>query len=70
MALETDETGRKYLKFDFDHVEAKKIKDVVCPLCGGDIVQTAFGYGCANYKKDDPESCRFSIGKMGEKNVK
>lgn len=69
VALETDETGRKYLKFDFDHVEAKKIKDVVCPLCGGDIVQTAFGYGCANYKKDDPESCRFSIGKMGEKTL-
>lgn len=69
VALETDETGRKYLKFDFDHVEAKKLKDVVCPLCGGDIVQTAFGYGCANYKKDDPESCRFSIGKMGEKTL-
>lgn len=69
VALETDETGRKYLKFDFDHVEAKKIKDVVCPLCGGEIVQTPFGYGCANYKKDDPESCRFSIGKMGEKTL-
>ncbi len=69
VALETDENGRKYLKFDFDHVEAKKIKDVSCPLCGGDIVQTPFGYGCANYKKDDPESCRFSIGKMGEKTL-
>lgn len=64
VALETDETGRKYLKFDFDHVEAKKIKDVSCPLCGGDIVQTPFGYGCANYKKDDPESCRFSVGQI------
>ena len=69
VALETDETGRKYLKFDFDHAEAKKIKDVSCPLCGGDIVQTPFGYGCANYKKDDPERCRFSIGKMGEKTL-
>lgn len=64
VALETGETGRKYLKFDFDHVEAKKIKDVSCPLCGGDIVQTPFGYGCANYKKDDPESCRFSVGQI------
>ena len=32
-------------------------------------MQTPFGYGCANYKKDDPESCRFSIGKMGEKTL-
>ena len=64
VALETDETGRKYLKFDFDHVEAPKLKDVKCPVCGGDMVKTPFGYGCANYKKDDPESCRFSVGQI------
>lgn len=57
----------KGLKFDFEHVEAKKIKGVSCPLCGGEIVQTPFGFGCANYTKDNPESCRFSIGKMAEK---
>ena len=50
-------------------MEAKKVKDVVCPLCGGEIVQTPFGFGCANYTKDDPESCRFSIGKMAEKSL-
>lgn len=67
VALVTGEDGRKALKFDFEHVEAKKVKDVACPLCGGDIVQTPFGFGCANYSKDNPESCRFSIGKMAEK---
>lgn len=67
VALEQGEDGRIGLKFDFDHVEAKKVKDVVCPMCGGDIVVTPFGFGCANYVKDDPESCRFSIGKMAEK---
>ena len=67
VALEKDEEGKYITKFDFEHVEVKKIKDVKCPLCGGDIVQTPFGYGCANYVKDDPESCRFSIGKMAEK---
>ena len=60
----TEEDGRKRLKFDFEHVEAKKVKDAVCPLCGGDIVQTPFGYGCAAYDKNNPESCRFSIGKI------
>ena len=34
------------------------------PVCGGDMVKTPFGYGCANYKKDDPESCRFSVGQI------
>ncbi len=70
VALERAEDGKVTgLKFDFEHVEAKKVKDVKCPLCGGDIVQTPFGFGCANYKKDDPESCRFSIGKMAEKSL-
>ncbi|MEG1742586.1 MAG: hypothetical protein RR246_00270, partial [Clostridia bacterium] len=22
-----------------------------CPLCGGDVVRTKFGYGCAKYKE-------------------
>lgn len=67
VALEKAEDGRVVMKFDFEHVEAKKVRDVVCPICGGDIVQTPFGFGCANYVKDNPESCRFSVGKMAEK---
>lgn len=69
LCLEKDENGKAVIKFDFEHVEAKKVKDVVCPLCGGEIVQTPFGFGCANYSKENPESCRFSIGKMAEKSL-
>jgi DNA topoisomerase-3 len=29
-----------------------------CPLCGGRVRRTAFGYGCANYKEN---GCRFSV---------
>lgn len=64
LVLEKDEKGTAIIRFDFENVEAKKVKDVSCPLCGGDIVQTPFGFGCAGYNKDDPESCRFSIGKI------
>lgn len=67
LVLEKDEAGKVSVQFDFDHVEVKKVKDVVCPLCGGDIVVTPFGFGCANYKKDEEGSCRFSIGKMADK---
>ncbi len=31
-----------------------------CPMCGGKIVRTAFGYGCTGYK----EGCRFMIGNV------
>lgn len=67
VSLVTGEDGKVNVGFDFEHVEAKKIKDVKCPICGGDIVQTPFGFGCANYSKEEPGSCRFSVGKMAEK---
>ena len=67
LIIDNDVDGKKSLKFDFEHVEAKKIKDVMCPICGGDIIKVSFGFGCANYSKDDPNSCRFSVGKMAEK---
>lgn len=39
-----------------------------CPECGGDLVEkrTRRGrtfYGCANYKGDDPDSCKFAVWK-------
>lgn len=69
LMLEKDADGKHSVAFNFDKVEAKKIKDAVCPLCGGEIVQTPFGYGCANYDKLDEGSCKFSIGKMAGKDL-
>ncbi len=69
LVLKEDENGKPAIQFDFENVEAKIIKDVKCPLCGGEIVVTPFGYGCKNYEKDNPNSCRFSIGKLAEKSL-
>ena len=43
------------------------IRDVKCPLCGGEIIATSFGYGCANYKPGDDrnESAGFSRWENG-----
>ncbi len=69
LVLEKGGDGKHTVSFNFEKVEAKKIKDVVCPLCGGDIVQTPFGYGCASYDRMDESSCKFSIGKMAGKEI-
>ena len=69
LKLEKDENQKVNIVFDFDQVEAKLVKDVKCPLCGGDIAVTGFGYGCTNYKAGDESSCHFSIGKMAEKSL-
>ncbi len=71
LVMKKNENGISEISFDFENVEAKTVKGVTCPLCGGDIVKTPFGYGCSNYKKDDPEnSCKFNIGAIAGKNLK
>ena len=41
VALAKDENGKVTgLKFDFDNVEPKKVKDVKCPKCGGAVSYT------------------------------
>lgn len=62
LALHKNEEGKIEINFDFSQNQPKVLKDVVCPLCGGEIVHTSFGYGCSNYNKEDAEhSCRFSV---------
>ncbi len=65
LKLEKDENGKTRVSFDFDGVGPKTVDGVTCPICGGAIQTTPFGYGCSNYKKDDQEhSCNFHIGTM------
>lgn len=70
LKLDKSEDGRVGVQFDFDHVEVRKVKDVKCPKCGGDIVVTPFGYACENNRRDDPESCRFLVGKIASVKLK
>lgn len=64
LVLLKDEKGQVNIRFDFENVETKKLKDVKCPLCGGEIEITPFGYVCVNHDKDNPESCSFLIGRI------
>lgn len=32
----------------------------ICPLCGGNVIRTKFGYGCSSYREN---GCKFSINK-------
>jgi len=62
-----DNEGKHDVGFDFENVEVKTLKDCVCPICGGQIVKTPFGWGCSNYNRENPDadtSCRFMISSM------
>ena len=69
LVIKKDEHDKETIQFDFENVEDEILKDVVCPVCGGGIKKTSFGFGCVNYRKDDPESCRFSVGQIAGKTI-
>ena len=31
-----------------------------CPICGGNVIKTKWGYGCSNYKE---KGCKFTLSK-------
>ena len=70
LVLKKNEAGVPQIQFDFENVEAKKLKNVVCPLCGGAVVVTPFGYACENYKREAEDGCTFAIGKIASVKLK
>lgn len=38
------------------------LKDIKCPLCGAEIIETSKGFSCSNWKKEDG-GCKFVIWK-------
>ncbi len=40
-----------------------------CPVCGGALKTSKFGYICENWKKDDPSACQFGIGMFSGKKI-
>lgn len=69
LVLKKNEQGQEEIVFDFENVEEQIIKDVTCPWCGGAIKKTPFGFGCDNYRRDDENSCRFSVGEIAGKKL-
>ncbi len=69
LILEKEEDGTHRVKFNFEEVEAYIIKNVVCPICGKEIIKTSFGYRCSAYNREDENGCRFSVGKMSGKEL-
>lgn len=59
-AFVTDETA--YLLGNITGTFGKVIGK--CLFCGGEIADCGKGYGCRNYKKDDPTSCKVWIPKV------
>jgi len=68
LELKPDESGKEQIVFDFEHVEDKVVEDVKCPVCGGKIIVTSYGFRCENYSKEEG-GCIFSIGELCQKSI-
>ena len=38
------------------------LKNIKCPLCGGDLIETGKAFTCINWKKEDG-GCKFTVWK-------
>lgn len=47
----------------------KRSLGLECPLCGGDLTTTPFGFGCSKFA-DEEKPCKFSVGKILGKQIK
>lgn len=63
LVLKDDENGVPRPAFDFPDTPSYTLKNLQCPICGGEIRKTADGFSCVNHKNGSAEnSCIFSIG--------
>ncbi len=70
LKLKKDENNKTVVAFDFDRPSDAESEALRCPVCGKNIVETANGFACEDYK-DDKSGCVFSIGEiMGVKLTK
>ena len=70
LVLKEDENKKLSVQFDFDHVEPKTVKDVVCPSAEAKSRWRRLAFVCENNRRDDPESCRFMVGKVASVKIK
>ena len=53
---------------DSKGLATRKKLGIPCPVCGGELTTTSFGFGCSNY--NHPEiSCKFNVGRIAEKDL-
>lgn len=64
LVLSAADDGTSQITFDFSHNEPRQVKGVKCPICGDAILQTPFGFACANYDRKNPDGCQFAVGKI------
>lgn len=61
--------GNNEIKFKFPEYKDLCLKDVYCPLCKRKIKIIPGGYVCSANEKNNPNSCRFYIGKVAGKSL-
>lgn len=59
---------KDFVELGSGNVKGKFKIGVTCPMCGGDMVTTPFGFGCEKYNKDGT-GCNFSIGQIAGKSL-
>ena len=69
LKMEPNEQGQLRASFDFSDNGGEPVEGLKCPICGGNILKTGYGFKCEHNDRENPESCRFSIGQVAGKTI-
>ena len=53
---------------DSKGLATRKKLGLKCPVCGGELTTTSFGYGCSNYWNEENQ-CKFNVGAIAGKTL-
>ncbi|MBR5788826.1 MAG: topoisomerase C-terminal repeat-containing protein [Lachnospiraceae bacterium] len=59
---------KDFVELGSGNVKGKFKIGAICPMCGGELVTTPFGYGCEKYSKEG-NGCNFAIGQIAGKSL-
>ena len=66
--MEKNEDGEFRASFDFSETPTEYVEGLNCPVCGGRIVETGYGFAC-EHRFQEENQCYFSIGEIAGKKL-
>ncbi len=69
LELRKNDQGQMGISFSFENVPPTVLEGFFCPDCGGKLVQRGSGVSCEHFDFDNPDTCRFYIGKIANKDL-
>ncbi|MBP5244002.1 MAG: topoisomerase C-terminal repeat-containing protein, partial [Succinivibrio sp.] len=68
LKLGKNEDGEFNVSFDFSETPTEYVDELKCPVCGGRIAKTGYGFAC-EHRFQEENQCYFSVGEIAGRKI-